>query len=84
MVMGKRYNQLRIEERERIMVLRAQGKPVREIGLALGRSHSTVVRELSRNRVSLGCEDYLAHQAEWWARRRKPIRATPWVRWPKG
>ena len=71
MVMGKRYNQLRLEEREQIMVLRVQGMSVREIGSVLGRSHSTVVRELSRNRVSVGFTDYLAHQAEWRARRRK-------------
>lgn len=73
MVMGQRYNQLRIEEREQIMVLRVQGMSVRQIGLALGRSHSTVVRELNRNRVSEGFTDYVAHQAEWRARRRKRL-----------
>ena len=87
MVMGQRYKQLRIEEREQIMVLRSHGKTVREIGLVLGRSHSTVVRELRRNRVSAGFTDYRAHQAEWWARRRKReagrrerLRNPPWLR----
>lgn len=73
MVMGQRYNQLRIDEREQIMLLRSHGKTVREIGWAIGRSHSTVVRELNRNRVSEGFTDYQAHQAEWRARRRKRL-----------
>ena len=44
-----RYTHLTIGEREEIMVLRRQGLGVRAIARALGRSPSTVSRELARN-----------------------------------
>ena len=44
-----RYRHLTIEEREEIMCLRRQGAGVRAIARAIGRSPSTVSRELARN-----------------------------------
>ena len=44
-----RYKHLSIEEREEIMCLRGQGEGVRAIARAIGRSPSTVSRELARN-----------------------------------
>ena len=55
-----RYSHLTIGEREEIMVLRGQGRGVREIARALGRSASTVSRELARN----GREGYSASAAQ--------------------
>lgn len=49
--MRKKYNQLGIEERERIMVLNSLELSHGRIALAIGRSKSTVTRELNRNRV---------------------------------
>lgn len=46
--MGHTYNHLDLEERERIAILRAEGKSLREIARLLGRSHSTLVRDLKR------------------------------------
>lgn len=42
------------EERDRIAVLHAQGRSVREIGRLLDREHSTILRELTRNRFGSG------------------------------
>jgi IS30 family transposase len=47
--MGTTYSQLRLRERIEIYRLRAAGKSLREIGQELGRSASTVARELARN-----------------------------------
>lgn len=43
------YKHLSIEEREKIQELLWQKTPIRVIGRILGRSHGTIVRELSRN-----------------------------------
>lgn len=43
------HNKLKEAERDKIAVMRAQGKGVREIARALGRSPSTVSEELKRN-----------------------------------
>ena len=43
------YQHLTTDERERIMVLNAQGLSKRTIGKELNRSHSTISRELNRN-----------------------------------
>lgn len=43
------YQHLSIEERESILVMTTQGKTIREIGRILGRSASTISRELQRN-----------------------------------
>ncbi len=49
--MGKRYGQLRVEERVEIYRLHADGKSRRVIGAILGRSAATISRELRRNSV---------------------------------
>ena len=72
MVMKTNYTQLNIEEREQIAVLKAQGKSLREIGRMLGKNHSTISRELKRNRIK---EGYLAYRANDWRgkERNKPL-----------
>ncbi len=50
MAMRKKYNHLGIEERERIMVLNSLEWNHARIALEIGRSKSTVTRELQRNR----------------------------------
>ncbi len=57
---------LSFEEREEIAVLRAQGAGVREIARRLGRSPSTISRELRRNAATRGGKlDYRASVAQW-------------------
>jgi IS30 family transposase len=70
-VMGKKYNQLKIDERGMIAVLRAEGKSAREIGRELGRSHSTIVRELKNNSAPVNKGYYLSHKAQERAEGRK-------------
>jgi hypothetical protein len=62
---------LSIAEREEIAILRARGCGVREIARSIGRSPSTISRELRRNAAtrSRGCE-YRATTAQWHADRR--------------
>ena len=43
--------QLTIEEREQIMVYLAQNKSKREIARLIGRSHTTINKEIKRNSV---------------------------------
>src|SRR6516164_5850360 len=62
---GGRY--LSLAEREEIAVGRAAGLPVRAIAAALGRSPSTVSRELARNS---GPRGYRATVAQAWAEQR--------------
>jgi IS30 family transposase len=50
--MGERYGQLSLEERIEIYRLHAGGKSLRSIGVALGRSASTISRELARNSLA--------------------------------
>jgi len=58
-------------EREEIALLRAQGHGVREIARQLGRSPSTISRELRRNAATRGGRlDYRALTAQWHADRR--------------
>ena len=45
------YKHLSIEEREKLYLMRGQGKSFREIGRELGRLASTLSRELSRHKV---------------------------------
>ncbi len=45
-----KYHQLRFEERHTLAVLKEQGQSLRQIARAIGRSVSTVSRELDRNR----------------------------------
>ncbi len=58
-------------EREEIAILRAQDCSVREIGRRLGRSPSTISRELRRNAATrCGRLEYRATTAQWHADRR--------------
>lgn len=71
MVMGKEYNQLNLEDRVMIGIYQAKGDSIREIGRKLGRSHSTIARELKRNACPVHDQDYLAHRADSIAGKRK-------------
>lgn len=71
MVMGNKYSQLNIEDRVMLTVLKAKGKSAREIGEAIGRSHSTIVRELNRNAPPIHTGYYLAHKADERSQERK-------------
>jgi len=55
--MGTKYNHLSLEEREQIAILKAEGKSIREIGKAINRNHSALVRELRRNSPPVPNED---------------------------
>ncbi len=67
--MSGRY--LSFGEREEIALLRAQGHGVREIAWRLGRSPSTISRELRRNASTRTWRlDYKASIAQWHAERR--------------
>src|ERR671923_669541 len=62
---------LSFAEREEIAVLRARGCGVRKIARALGRSPSTISRELRRNAATRGGGlEYRASTAQWHAERR--------------
>jgi DNA-binding transcriptional ArsR family regulator len=62
---------LSFAEREEIAILRARGCGVREIARRLGRSPSTVSRELRRNAATRGGRlEYRAATAQWHADRR--------------
>ena len=62
---------LSFAEREEIALLRAQGCGVREIARQLGRSPSTISRELRRNAATRGGGlEYRASTAQWHADRR--------------
>ena len=52
--MGKTYDQLDIDERYEIYRLREAGASLREIGRMMGRSASTISRELARNLLPRG------------------------------
>lgn len=62
--MPKTYKQLSVEERDRISLLKGQGKSLRFIARAIGRNVSTVSRELDRNSPPVNECDYLAHRAQ--------------------
>jgi IS30 family transposase len=59
---------LTLEERDRIAQLRHQGADQKEVATALGRSRSTISRELRRNRLG---EEYYAGHAQREAERRR-------------
>jgi IS30 family transposase len=69
--MGREYRQLDLDERVKIGMMKAGGKTLRQIAEALGRSHSTILRELKRNGHALHGYDYLAHHADEKAEERK-------------
>lgn len=60
----KKYNQLRIEEREKIMILRNEGKTQFQIAEIIGRDQSTISREFSRNSAAKYTSCYSAIQAQ--------------------
>lgn len=62
--MGVYHSHLSIDERETIGLLKAQGKSEREIGRVLGRSHTTIGRELENNTPPVNKGYYLAHKAQ--------------------
>ena len=71
--MGTHYNQLQLSERCEIYRLKADGKSLRQIGLDIGRSPSTVLRELRRNSkdTKAWSKGYLPERAEELAQRRR-------------
>jgi IS30 family transposase len=58
------YKQLNIEEREKVAILKGQGKGIREIARELDRDPSTISRELERNAPPIRSGFYLAHKAQ--------------------
>lgn len=48
------YKHLSLEEREKLVAFKASGLTLREIAKNLGRSHSSLSRELKRNKTGLG------------------------------
>jgi len=68
--MKNRHRKLRLEDREKIAILRAQGLKIREIARELGWAHSTIVRELNRNGAPINAY-YLPSKADERARIRK-------------
>ena len=69
-VMGKRYRQLGLEERDRIAEMMALGHTRGEIAEVLGRSKATIGRELKRN-ATAAYRIYLPHRAHERAVKRK-------------
>lgn len=59
-----RYKQLKVEEREKISIFRAEGRSVRDIARLLGRHHSTIIREIERNGAPVNHGYYLPHRAQ--------------------
>lgn len=62
--MKRTYKHLNADERDRLAVLFSRGLRLREIGKRIGRSASTLSRELARNRPGRGKQDYLPHRAQ--------------------
>lgn len=60
--MGRRYEQLSLEERCEIARLQADGVSLRQIAAALHRSPSSIARELKRNRSRNGYKPTFAQQ----------------------
>lgn len=68
--MPKNYQQLTKGDRDRLSLLKVQGKSLREIAGQLGRNVSTISRELKRNSRAFHL-DYLPHKAQGFADARK-------------
>lgn len=62
--MGVHYGHLDITERESIGLLKAEKKSKREIGRLLGRSHTTIGRELEVNTPPINKGYFLAYKAQ--------------------
>ena len=61
--MKKRYTKLKLRERERLAIGLAKGKSLRRIARELGRSHSTLSRELKNHHISENLETYSPSQS---------------------
>ena len=57
-----KYNQLTSDERDKIAILRAEGKSLTLISNMIDRDKSTISRELRRNRTPV-YDIYLSHKA---------------------
>ena len=68
--MKKAYTQLSSEERDKIAILRTQGLSLEKIAQAIGRTKSTISRELKRNNSPI-YNVYLPHKADFRAKERK-------------
>lgn len=64
----KKTNKLTDNDRDQIAILKAEGLSIREIGKRLGRSHSSILREIRRNRFG---EHYVAIHAQYLTNQRK-------------
>lgn len=71
--MAKCYRQLSVEERDRLALLKGQGKSLREIARALNRDPSTISREVKRNSGQIYRNCYLTHRAQLRADLRKEL-----------
>lgn len=65
------YKHLSIEERESILLMRARGKNLSEMGRSLGRAKSTISRELNRNCGRTKPYGAAAAQSKYYRRRRR-------------
>lgn len=68
--MKKNYKHLTLEERELIAIYKAEGKSKRAIAKLLGRNHTTISREVQRNKNS-AANGYLPNNAHKTAKGRK-------------
>jgi IS30 family transposase len=68
--MPKQYNQLTLSERDKISAMLYERYSLSQIGLALGRSKSTISREIRRN-ASPEYQCYLSHRAHGRAEQRR-------------
>lgn len=70
----KRYSQLQLVDRERIGIYQAEGLSIREIAKRLGRSHTTISREIRRNNnVILMMSGYIGNCAHDASKKRKSL-----------
>jgi len=67
---SKKFKHLSLEERELVMKYRSEGKSYRDIGILLGRSHTTIIREIEKNTPPQN-NYYLPHKAHERATTRK-------------
>lgn len=65
------YHHLSISEREKLLLMRANGKSIRAIAKEIGRSASTISREIRRNRLSDQSYSAIAAQDKYRKRRKK-------------
>jgi IS30 family transposase len=71
--MSNKYQHLSHVEREKLAILKAEGRSLREISKILGRSHTSLSRELRRNAPPVRTRYYLAHTAQARATERKSL-----------